>query len=184
MAIAQLGDGLHNRLTYQQNVTDYASTTEDVLKTGAGVCQDFAHIALALLRLRGVPCRYVSGYLHVDQQSETPSQSHAWIEFFSPSQGWVAFDPTHNVYPNEFYATVAYGRNYNDVPPNTGIFLGNANEKLEAHVVTRPAVRKQATHLRHESYLDLPVYQEIPESDRSTTRNIAGESAASQQQQQ
>ncbi|MDG2055653.1 MAG: transglutaminase family protein [Phycisphaerales bacterium] len=182
--VTQLGNGLHSQLTYQQNVSNYASTTQDLLDTGAGVCQDFAHLALALFRLSGVPCRYVSGYLHIDQQSETPSQSHAWMEFFSPSKGWIAFDPTHNVFPNDCYATVAYGRNYNDVPPNKGIFQGNASETLEAHVVTRPAVRTESVQLRQETYLDLPVYQEIPESDRSKNQHSAGESAASQQQQQ
>ncbi len=182
--ITTLGEGLYSRFTYEQNVTNYASTTEDFIKAGAGVCQDFAHIALAMLRLSKVPCRYVSGYLHVEDQANSPSQSHAWIEFYSPSQGWIAFDPTHNVHPNEFYATVAYGRNYNDVPPNKGIYQGNAKETLEAHVVTRPSARQEPIRIREESYLDLPVYQELPESERPMGRNTAGEAAASQQQQQ
>lgn len=182
--ITELGNGLQSRFTYQQNVTNYASTTEDFLNTGAGVCQDFAHMALGLLRVSGLPCRYVSGYLHVDNQQETPSQSHAWIEVFTPSQGWLAFDPTHNLRPTEYYATVAYGRNYNDVPPNKGIYQGNANETLQAHVITRPAARRESIRLRDETYLDLPVFQELPESERPTNRNIAGEAAASQQQQQ
>ena len=67
------------------------------------ICQDFTHLMLGMLRLRGIPCRYVSGYLHVERESAEASQSHAWIEFFSPSAGWIAFDPTHDDVADERY---------------------------------------------------------------------------------
>ena len=100
---------------------DHDSTTEDFLKIGGGVCQDFAHLMLALLRLRQVPCRYVSGYLHVERKKREPSQSHAWVEFHSPTAGWVPFDPAHNRPVDDRYVVAGHGRHYDDVPPNKGI---------------------------------------------------------------
>jgi transglutaminase-like putative cysteine protease len=123
---AALGTHLHDTFDYQQNVTRFDSTTDDSLKLGKGVCQDFAHLMLGFLRLRGIPCRYVSGYLHVERTSKTPSQSHAWIEFWTPAAGWVAFDPTHNQSPDERYVVVGHGHSYDDVPPNRGIYRGGA----------------------------------------------------------
>ena len=100
---------------------DHDSTTEDFLKIDGGVCQDFAHLMLALLRLRQVPCRYVSGYLHVERKKREPSQSHAWVEFHSPTAGWVPFDPAHNRPVDDRYVVAGHGRHYDDVPPNKGI---------------------------------------------------------------
>lgn len=179
-----LGNGLAERFEYQKNVTTFDSTTEDFLRQHGGVCQDFAHLGLALLRTSGIPCRYVSGYLHVDTQDIEPSQSHAWIEVWSPTNGWMAFDPTHNRQPDERYVIVGYGRSYNDVPPNRGIYSGAASESLVAKVVTRPGTgREQPRLVEQTQHIDLPVYREIPE--RAGPAEItAGEAAASQQQQQ
>ena len=118
--VLTLGTYIHKRFEYRKNVTAYDSTTEDFLKIGGGVCQDFAHLMLGLLRLRQIPCRYVSGYLHVERKQREPSQSHAWIEFHSPSAGWVPFDPTHNRPVDDRYVVVGHGRHYDDVPPNKG----------------------------------------------------------------
>jgi len=75
------------------------------------------------------PCRYVSGYLHVDRKKREPSQSHAWIEFYAPSAGWVPFDPTHNGDVDERYVVVGHGRHYDDVPPNKGIYRGGPKKR-------------------------------------------------------
>src|SRR5207245_2600921 len=131
------GRALRGRFEYQKDVTRYDSTTEDFLKLGQGVCQDFAHLMLGWLRLSGIPCRYVSGYLHVDRRKREPSQSHAWVEFHAPSAGWVAFDPTHGRSVDERYVVVGHGRHYDDVPPNKGIYRGTARETLAAEVYTR-----------------------------------------------
>jgi len=182
--VRMLGDGLASKFEYQKNVTRFDSTTDDFLKQRAGVCQDFAHLSLGLLRTTGIPCRYVSGYLHVDTQDIEPSQSHAWIELWSPANGWMSFDPTHNRQPDEQYVIVGYGRSYNDVPPNQGIYSGSAAEHLEAKVVTRPGTSREHPQLDEDSmHIDLPVYRELPEGERSTEL-AAGEAAASQQQQQ
>jgi transglutaminase-like putative cysteine protease len=183
--VRRLGKALAGTFAYRKNVTRYDSTTEDFLSLRAGVCQDFTHLMLALLRLRGVPSRYVSGYLHVERGA-APAQSHAWIEFHSPTAGWVAFDPTHNREVDERYVVVAHGRHYDDVPPNKGIYRGNARETLRAEVRTEVTTGKGVVDLHEETrQIDLPVFQEPPERRRPVERVITRmEEAAIQQQQQ
>lgn len=178
-----LGAAIKDRFEYRKNVTRYDSTTDDFLKAGAGVCQDFTHLMLALLRIRRIPCRYVSGYLHVERKGADPSQSHAWIELYSTAHGWVPFDPTHNRAVDERYVVVAHGRNYDDVPPNKGLYRGTAKETLEAEVQTDVSAPKPISTLHEEiRQIDLPVYQEI--SDRPVERMpTPAEEAAAQQQQ-
>jgi len=135
--VLAMGRALRERFEYQKDVTRYDSTTEDFLKLGRGVCQDFAHLMLGWLRLSDIPCRYVSGYLHVDRKKREPSQSHAWVEFHAASAGWIAFDPTHGRPVDERYVVVGHGRHYDDVPPNKGIYRGPARETLTAEVYTR-----------------------------------------------
>lgn len=123
-------------ITYRRGVTHSNSTVCDVLKAGAGVCQDFAHLSLALLRRVGVPCRYVSGYLH--KQGAPEVETHAWVEVFVPGFGWLAIDPTHGVMVNDQYVTVAVGRSYADVPPNRGVYRGEAEEAIDVTVLMEP----------------------------------------------
>jgi transglutaminase-like putative cysteine protease len=181
--VAAIGEYLHREFGYRQNVTRYDSTTDDFLKSRAGVCQDFAHLALGLLRLRGIPGRYVSGYLHVERTSDEPVQSHAWIEFHAPSLGWVPFDPTHNVVPDERYVVVGHGRSYDDVPPNRGIYRGLATETLAAEVTTERARGRTAAAFQEDIVpIDLPVYTEVPQ--RRVERPPTAEDAAAEAQQQ
>ena len=183
--VQAVGAYIHRRFEYRKNVTAYDSTTEDFLKIGGGVCQDFAHLMLGLLRLREIPCRYVSGYLHVERKQGEPSQSHAWVELHSPTAGWVPFDPTHNRPVDDRYVVVGHGRHYDDVPPNKGIYRGVAKESLKAEVVTKVVPGKVVSTLREEiCHIDLPVFREIPARppDRLVT-DIADVSAQQQQQQ-
>jgi transglutaminase-like putative cysteine protease len=178
------GRHIHAHFSYKKHVTRYDSTTEDFLSLGAGVCQDFTHLMLGLLRLRGIPCRYVSGYLHVGDAGET-AQSHAWVEFHSPAHGWVPFDPTHNREIDGRYVVVGHGRHYDDVPPNKGIFRGNADEALRTAVRTQESAPKDISALHEEmEQIDVPVYQEIPERRRDRLRPAAEEIAAQEQQDQ
>jgi len=175
---------IHERFEYRKNVTRYDSTTDDFLQVEAGVCQDFTHLMLGLLRLRRIPCRYVSGYLHVQPGNGEAAQSHAWIEFYSPTAGWIPFDPTHDREIDERYVIVAHGRHYDDVPPNKGIYRGNAAEGLDAQVFTRDSAQKAISALYEEmEQIDVPVYPEIPERRRDRGI-IAIEDPAEQQQQQ
>lgn len=122
-------------LAYRRGVTNSLTTAVEALEQGAGVCQDFAHIGIALLRLVGVPCRYVSGYLHRPDMPEV--ETHAWCEAFLPSAGWVGFDPTHGELVGGRHVAVAVGRSYADVPPNRGVFRGEAEESIRASVAIR-----------------------------------------------
>jgi transglutaminase-like putative cysteine protease len=178
------GRHIHAHFTYRKNVTRYDSTTDDFLALGAGVCQDFTHLMLGLLRLRRIPCRYVSGYLHVLPRDGEAAQSHAWIEFHSPTLGWVPFDPTHNREVGDRYVVVAHGRHYDDVPPNKGIYRGNADETLRTEVRTQEATPKDISALHEEmEQIDVPVYQEVPERRGDRLRQAAEEIAAQDQQQ-
>jgi len=180
--VQALGAYINDRFEYRKNVTTYDSTTEDFLKVGAGVCQDFTHLMLGLLRLRQIPCRYVSGYLHVERKEREPSQSHAWVELHSSTAGWVAFDPTHNRAVDERYVVVGHGRHYDDVPPNKGIYRGIAKETLKAEVVTEVVAGKFVSTLREEiRQIDLPVFRDVPvrPPDRMVT---GGEEVGGQQQ--
>ena len=179
------GRHIREHLAYRKNVTRYDSTTDDFLAAGAGVCQDFTHLMLALLRLRQIPCRYVSGYLHVLPREGEDAQSHAWVEFYSPAAGWVPFDPTHNREIDERYVVVGHGRHYDDLPPNKGIYRGNADETLATGVRTQESRPKDISALHEEmEQIDVPVYQEIPERRRERLKPAAEEIAAQEQQQQ
>ena len=181
--VAALGTSIHERFEYRTNVTAYDSTTEDFLDIGAGVCQDFAHLMLGLLRLRQVPCRYVSGYLHVERKKREPSQSHAWVEVYSSTAGWVPFDPTHNRAVDERYVVVGHGRHYDDVPPNKGIYRGVARETLKAQVITEVVPGKTVSTLREDiRHIDLPVFREIPARPPDRVVSVADDMSAQQQQ--
>ena len=183
--VRAVGQAIRRGFTYRKEVTRYDSTTDEFLRLRAGVCQDFTHLMLGALRLRGIPCRYVSGYLHVERASAEASQSHAWIEFFSPSAGWVPFDPTHYRVVDERYVVVGHGRHYDDVPPNKGIFRGNAREALRAEVLTRQSAPKAIATLHEEvEHIDLPVYQEIPGRTHEWSSALVDDGVAQQQQQQ
>jgi transglutaminase-like putative cysteine protease len=178
------GRRIHEQFVYRKNVTRYDSTTDDFLAQGGGVCQDFSHLMLGLLRLRRIPCRYVSGYLHVPPRDDEAAQSHAWIEFYSPTAGWVPFDPTHNREIDERYVVVGHGRHYDDVPPNRGIYRGKADEHLRPEVRTQESAPKDISALHEEmEQIDVPVYHEIPERRRDRLRAATQEDPAPEQQQ-
>jgi len=179
-SLERLAESLGTHLAYRPQVTHAHSTSDDALAAGAGVCQDFSHVALALLRLNGIPCRYVNGYLHIEHPVR-PSESHAWIEVWSPSVGWVGFDPTHSCSIGEPYVVVAYGRNYDDVPPNRGIFRGAAEEALTVEVITTPVERRERHHVNSPLIMEVPVFAEAP--DHQVGHEQRTDEAAAQQQQ-
>lgn len=183
--VSAYGAHISANFAYRKNVTRYDSTTDDFLQGEAGVCQDFTHLMLGVLRLRRVPCRYVSGYVHFESGDGALAQSHAWVEFYAPGAGWIPFDPTHNREIDERYVVVGHGRTYDDVPPNKGIYRGNADEALEAHVVTRVSVPKAISALYEEmEHIELPVYPEIPERRRDRALVLVDDTEQQQQQQQ
>lgn len=133
-----------DRFAYRTGVTYVGSTVEDLLAAGAGVCQDFVHLGLVLLRRHGIAARYVSGYLWAapeDGGSDSVEvETHAWIEALLPGGGgrgepvWVGADPTNRVLAGETHVKIGHGRMYADVPPIKGVFRGPASAALEASV--------------------------------------------------
>ena len=125
---------IHTHFEYAKFVTLASSPIDDVLAHGKGVCQDFTHLMIAILRSYGLPARYVSGYIH---RPETESQSHAWCEAWLPDMGWVGIDPTNDQIVDERFVKVAIGRDFTDVPPNKGIYKGKGTESIHVRVETR-----------------------------------------------
>jgi transglutaminase-like putative cysteine protease len=139
--LKRVSNYIHTHFQYARHVTHASSPIDDVLKHGKGVCQDFAHLMIGLLRSFGVPARYVSGYLH---RQELESQSHAWCEAWLPDIGWVGIDPTNDQVVDESFVKVATGRDFTDVPPNKGVFRGNGRETISVRVETRTLDRLPA----------------------------------------
>jgi transglutaminase-like putative cysteine protease len=151
-ALRHLNTAIHNAFDYEVGVTEVHSPIDDALKEGRGVCQDFAHIMIAIARSWGVPARYVSGYLYHrrgDKSRSGEDASHAWMEAWFPSLGWVGFDPTNNVMAQGRHIRVAVGRDYADVPPTRGTFKGDAVSELAIAV----SVQTTGAPIRHEEFL-------------------------------
>lgn len=127
---------IYETFAYVPNSTAVDSPIDQALTDRAGVCQDFSHIMIALLRHVGVPARYVSGYLfhRADEDRSMEDASHAWIEALLPELGWVGFDPTNNLQVDDRHICVAIGRDYADVPPTNGVFRGDAESELDVGV--------------------------------------------------
>jgi transglutaminase-like putative cysteine protease len=129
------------RFTYQPGVTFVGSTVADLLEAGAGVCQDFVHLSLRLLRAHGIAARYVSGYLFApgdeDGTDSAEVQTHAWVEALVPSEGepvWIQLDPTNSKVADETHVKIGHGRFYQDVPPIRGVYKGAVSSELDATV--------------------------------------------------
>jgi transglutaminase-like putative cysteine protease len=124
---------VNRAIVYTTGATRVDTPIEDVVQAGAGVCQDMAHLMIALCRRRGMAARYVSGWLHLPG-IERPGESHAWVEAAVPGLGWVELDPTHPDPAHEDYVRLAVGRDYADVPPLRGSYLGPATEGMSVVV--------------------------------------------------
>ncbi|ENZ81412.1 MULTISPECIES: transglutaminase family protein [Caulobacter] len=141
-AVRVLSETIYGAFEYQPGVTDADSPIDLALGVGRGVCQDFAHIMLAICRDWGVPARYVSGYLFTDRDQgdrSDPDATHAWVEVFLPSLRWVGFDPTNNMMAGERHVAVAVGRDYADVTPSRGVYKGDSESQLAVGVSVRRA---------------------------------------------
>ncbi|HEX8798387.1 MAG TPA: transglutaminase family protein, partial [Terriglobales bacterium] len=140
---------IHERFQYVKGATHVNSSISDSLLLGAGVCQDFAHLLLGVLRKRGIPARYVSGYL-VPENKDNPAAkleeviggqaSHAWAEAYIPDADWTPLDPTLGKPVGMRHVRVAYGRDYSDVAPVRGVYKGHAGQRLSVDVSVRPAI--------------------------------------------
>jgi transglutaminase-like putative cysteine protease len=132
--IVHVSHYIHEHFQYARDVTLASSPIDHVLEQSKGVCQDFTHLLIALLRSFDVPARYVSGYVH---RPNKESQSHAWCEVWLPDAGWVGIDPTNDRLITEHFIKVAVGRDFTDVPPNKGVYRGRGQESIFVRVETR-----------------------------------------------
>jgi len=135
--VTNINKKLNSYFAYEQNSTKVDSPIDDALTLKAGVCQDFTHVMLAVLRELKIPARYVSGYVYPRLDSADRSSdgaTHAWVEVLFPEFGWVGFDPTNGTLAGERHIRVAVGRDYKDVPPTRGLYRGGDTSELTVNV--------------------------------------------------
>lgn len=139
-AVWRLTEKIFDEFTFDPTATTVTTPTDQVVRDKRGVCQDFAHVAIACLRSVGLPARYISGYIETlpppgKEKLVGADASHAWFAVFVPGVGWIEFDPTNNVMPGEQHIVTAWGRDYSDVTPLQGvIFEGGDSNTLTVSV--------------------------------------------------
>jgi len=135
--VQRLIHATRSRLVYEKKVTSARTPVDEALRLGRGVCQDFAHLFIGACRGVGLPARYVSGYIHEPGEIAT----HAWCQVWAGRNGWVDVDPTRGVIVDDDYVKIGLGRDYLDVPPNRGIWRGQADEAIGVVVKVEPMQR-------------------------------------------
>lgn len=142
-AVMDLNHRIHGDFVYDPRATNVSTRVAEVLAARRGVCQDFAHFALAALRSLGLPARYVSGYILTHPPPGRPRLAgadacHAWVQVYLPDFGWIDFDPTNDLMPSDEHITLAYGRDFGDVTPVRGVILGGGPHELKVQVDVVP----------------------------------------------
>jgi transglutaminase-like putative cysteine protease len=136
-ALDELTLYISREFVYDRAVTNVYSSVDDVLALRAGVCQDFAHLFVAVARAMGVPARYVSGYIHLPDDPGPTTASHAWAEAWVPGRGWIGYDATRPVRISDHHVRLAVGRDYTDAAPTRGVYVGSAIGSMQVRVRTR-----------------------------------------------
>jgi transglutaminase-like putative cysteine protease len=144
VAAADLMRRVHAEFKFDTRATTVATPLEQVLRQRRGVCQDFAHFQIACLRSLGLPARYVSGYLETlppsgQERLVGADASHAWVQIWCGNDGWVDLDPTNNLLPNDRHITLAWGRDFGDVSPLSGVLVGSGRHRLKVGVDVVPS---------------------------------------------
>lgn len=182
-ALIALNGTIFDAFDYESGITQVHSPIDHALSEGRGVCQDFAHIMIAVARSWNIPARYVSGYLYHRPQNQDRSAAdatHAWVECYLPSLGWVGFDPTNNILTDERHIRAAVGRDYADVPPTRGTFKGVADSELAIAVSVEPTQGP----VRHEDFLRVARPMSSPPPTPSMPERLYHQQQQQQQQQQ
>lgn len=131
----QCNEYVYTHFTYTKGITNIETTIDEILEHQKGVCQDFALVLLQLLRTAGIPSRYVSGYICPNESGlRGEGATHAWVEIFSPKQGWLGIDPTNNIWTMDKHVKLSVGQNFGDCTPVKGTFKGLAKETLSVSV--------------------------------------------------
>jgi len=155
-------DYIFTHFNYIKGITTVETTIDEILEKNAGVCQDFAHIMLQILRTLNIPSRYVSGYICPNKSGlRGEGATHAWVEAWVPRFGWAGIDPTNNVWVTNTHVKLATGRNFADCSPVKGSFRGPANQHLTVFVSV--------------DYEDGQIFEELNKVDLKRT-NTPGES--------
>jgi transglutaminase-like putative cysteine protease len=140
--LRELNQAIYDKFDYVPNYTNVDSHIDEAITSRKGVCQDFAHIMISMVRPLGIPCRYISGYLYTgkeDADRSAQDATHAWVEAWLPGCGWIGFDPTNNLIASDRHIRVAIGRDYADVPPTHGVFRGEVESSLSVGVQVKIA---------------------------------------------
>jgi transglutaminase-like putative cysteine protease len=133
--IQRCSEHIFNNFQYKKGITSVETTVDEILEHKSGVCQDFAHVLLEMLRSEGIPARYVSGYICPNSDGvRGAGATHAWVEVWLPSSGWVGIDPTNNTWVSNLHVCLAVGRHFNDCSPVKGTFKGPARQELSVYV--------------------------------------------------
>lgn len=135
-ALDELTLAISRDFAYDRAATNVYSAVDEVLALRAGVCQDFAHLFIAVARAMGVPARYVSGYIHFSADRGATA-SHAWAEAWVPDRGWIGYDATRPVRASERHVRLAVGRDYSDAAPTRGVYVGSARGTMKVRVRTK-----------------------------------------------
>ncbi len=184
-AAKKLNDFVYKNFKYIRGLTTTETTIDEVWKLKAGVCQDFAHILLVMLRLINIPARYVSGYVcpH-DANLRGEGATHAWVEAYIPFYGWIGLDPTNECVVNDLHVRLAIGRNFSDCSPVKGTYKGSAKQTLEVGVSVSyedGAISKEINAVLEPQYIQP---SSDSESNNNSYRRYADMLAIQQQQQQ
>lgn len=145
--LQRLNEAIHDEFKYRSGSTENTTPLATIWKNKTGVCQDFAHIGLSILRTAGLPARYVCGYIETDAAADGRSltgavATHAWIEVLVPGMRWVAIDPTNRQWCNERYVAGSFGRDYLDATPLRGTFKGSGGQTMKVRVTMKRRLEK------------------------------------------
>ena len=133
--VQEVSQYIYLHFTYTKGITDIETTVDQILVHRGGVCQDFAHVMLQILRTMGIPSRYVSGYVCPNKNGmRGVGATHAWVEAWIPQWGWAGIDPTNNLWVTDEHVPLAVGRDFSDCTPVKGTFKGPANHQLSVYV--------------------------------------------------
>jgi transglutaminase-like putative cysteine protease len=175
-----LSEYVYDNFTYKQGVTSVETPVEDIWKLKAGVCQDFAHMLLVLLRMFKIPARYVSGYICPKETGvRGEGATHAWVEAYIPFYGWLGLDPTNNCIVTDGHVKIAVGRNFADCTPVKGTYKGSGDHTLEVtvHIENgKPRAMRPPT--------ELPAYVYVVQNQEAPVNSYRRYLEMQQQQQQ
>jgi transglutaminase-like putative cysteine protease len=174
---------IYENFKYIKGVTTVETTVDEIWKLRSGVCQDFAHMLMVMLRMMNIPARYVSGYICTQRSSmRGEGATHAWAEAYIPNFGWLGLDPTNNIIANENHVRLAVGRNFSDCSPVKGVYKGSARHVLDVSVTVG---NDDDVHLddHQDSEPVVPVFKPITQPARNSYR-LHLEMMQQQQQQQ